>query len=89
MKGFIEVFSGEKRDFVGAEREVFVGKKILINANAIEYIAPYYKDGTTFIYTRQGKRYTAQEDYETVKALILEALTPSFTVMKEIENAED
>lgn len=86
MKGFIEVFSGEKRDFVGAEREIFVGKKILINANAIEYIAPYYKDGTTFIYTRQGKRYTAQEDYETVKALIIRALTPSFTVVKELDD---
>ena len=85
MKGFIEVFSGEKRDFVGAEREVFVGKKILINANAIEYISPY-GDDTTFIYTRQGKRYTVKEDYETVKALILEALTPSFTTFKELDD---
>ena len=85
MKGFIEVYSGEKRDFVGAEREIFVGKKILINANAIEYISPY-RDGTTFIYTRQGKRYTAKEDYETVKALILEALTPSFTTFKELDD---
>ena len=82
MKGFIEVYSGEKRDFVGAEREIFVGKKIFINANAIEYISPY-RDSTTFIYTRQGKRYTVKEDYETVKSLILSALTPSFTVMKE------
>ena len=82
MKGFIEVCSGEKRDFVGAEREIFVGKKILINVNAIEYISPY-KDGTTFIYTRQGKRYTAKEDYETVKSLIISALTPTFTALKE------
>ena len=82
MKGFIEVYSGEKRDFAGAEREIFVGKKILINANAIEYISPY-RDSTTFIYTRQGKRYTVKEDYETVKALILEALTPTFTTLKE------
>ena len=85
MRGFIEIYSGEKRDFVGAEREIFVGKKILINVNAIEYISPY-KDGTTFIYTRQGKRYTAKEDYETVKSLILEALTPTFTAFKELDD---
>ena len=74
MKGFIEVHG--KAD-----------KSYLINANAIEYIAPV--GPCTAIRTRCGEVYGVSEDYETVKALILEALTPTFTVMKEIENAED
>ena len=68
MKGFIEVHG--KAD-----------KSYLINANAIEYIAPV--GPCTAIHTRCGEVYGVSEDYETVKALILEALTPTFTTLKE------
>ena len=68
MKGFIEVHGKAERSY-------------LINANAIEYIAPV--GPCTAIHTRRGEVYGVSEDYETVKALILSALTPSFTVVKE------
>ena len=68
MKGFIEVHD-------------ILWKSMLINANAIEYVE--CEAGGTNIFSRQGERYTVKEDYETVKALILEALTPSFTTLKE------
>ena len=68
MKGFIEVHGKAERSY-------------LINANAIEYIAPL--GPCTAIHTRRGEVYGVSEDYETVKTLILSALTPTFTALKE------
>lgn len=68
MKGFIEVHDAR-------------GQNLLINANAIEYIAQ--EGGMTIIISRQGEKYRVGEDYETVKRLILSALLPSFTTFKE------
>lgn len=70
MKGFIEVHGKADPHF--------------INANSIEYISPVEKG--TQIQTRRGEKYTVREDYKTVRKLILDALTPSFTVMKEEED---
>ena len=70
MKGFIEVHGKDN--------------SYLLNANSIEYITSVEKG--TQIQTRRGKRYTVKEDYETVKALILEALTPTFTAFKELDD---
>ena len=69
MKGFIEVHGKEDPH--------------LINANSIEYISPVEKG--TQIQTRRGEKYTVREDYKTVKALILKALTPTFTALREEE----
>ena len=67
MKGFIEVHGKDN--------------SYLLNANSIEYITSVEKG--TQIQTRRGEKYIVKEDYETVKSLILSALTPSFTVIKE------
>ena len=67
MKGFIEVHGKDN--------------SYLLNANSIEYITSVEKG--TQIQTRRGEKYMVKEDYETVKSLILSALTSSFTVMKE------
>ena len=67
MKGFIEVHGKEN--------------VYLLNVNSIEYITSVEKG--TQIQTRRGEKYMVKEDYETVKSLILETLTPSFTVVKE------
>ena len=67
MKGFIEVHGKDN--------------SYLLNANSIEYITSVEKG--TQIQTRRGEKYMVKEDYETVKSLILSALTPSFTVIKE------
>ena len=71
MRGFIEVHD-------------ILWQSMLINANAIEYVE--CEAGGTNIFSRQGERYTVKEDYETVKALILEALTPTFTAFKELDD---
>ena len=70
MKGFIEVHGKEN--------------VYLLNANSIEYLTSAEKG--TQIQTRRGEKYMVKEDYETVKALILEALTPSFTTFKELDD---
>ncbi len=68
MRGFIEVHGPADR-------------VVLINANGIEYVAPYGLH--VKIQMRSGRSYCVKEDLKTVKALVIEALTPSFTVMKE------
>lgn len=73
MKGFIEVHSAAR-------------KARLINANGIEYIVPH--EYGTWIMTRRGEGYPVTEHYEIVKKLILEALTPTFTVYREKEEQE-
>ena len=67
MKGFIEVHGKDN--------------SYLLNANSIEYITSVEK--STQIQTRRGEKYMIKEDYETVKSLIIEALTPTFTTLKE------
>ena len=67
MKGFIEVHGKDN--------------SYLLNANSIEYITSVEKG--TQIQTRRGEKYMVKEDYETVKSLILSALTPTFTTLKE------
>lgn len=72
MKDFIEVHGTEKPS--------------LINVNAIEYITPSISGKYTKIQTRRGELYSVTDDYETVKKMILEALTPTFTVLKESDD---
>ncbi len=73
MKGFIEVHSE--------------GQNLFINANSIECVNPSAYG--TWIVTRRGEGYPVKEDYNVVKKLMLEALAPTYTIYREVGNADE